>query len=52
VSENKVLMIFGPKRDEVVGGWRELQNEELRDNTLLQVKLELSSRGEWDGCCI
>jgi hypothetical protein len=23
--------IFGPKRDEVKGGWRELHNEELRD---------------------
>jgi hypothetical protein len=32
VFENKVLrMIFGPKRDEVTGGWRKLHNEELRD---------------------
>jgi hypothetical protein len=23
--------IFGPKRDEVVGGWRKLQNEELHN---------------------
>jgi hypothetical protein len=23
--------IFGPKRDEVTGGWRKLHNEELRD---------------------
>jgi hypothetical protein len=22
---------FGPKRDKVTGGWRELHNEELRD---------------------
>jgi hypothetical protein len=30
VFENKVLRrIFGPKRDEVIGGWRKLQNEEL-----------------------
>jgi hypothetical protein len=30
VSENKVLRrIFGPKRDEVTGEWRNLQNEEL-----------------------
>jgi hypothetical protein len=30
--ENRVLRrIFGPKRDEVTGGWRKLQNEELRD---------------------
>jgi hypothetical protein len=32
VFENRVLkMIFGPKRDEVMGEWRKLQNEELRD---------------------
>jgi hypothetical protein len=32
VFENKVLKrIFGPKRDEVTGGWRKLHNEELRD---------------------
>jgi hypothetical protein len=24
-------LIFGPKRDEVTGGWRKLHNEELRD---------------------
>jgi hypothetical protein len=30
VSENRVLKrIFGWKRDEVAGGWRELHNEEL-----------------------
>jgi hypothetical protein len=29
---NRVLRrIFGPKRDEVTGEWRELHNEELRD---------------------
>jgi hypothetical protein len=32
VFENKVLRrIFGPKRDEVTGGWRKLHNEELHD---------------------
>jgi hypothetical protein len=32
VFENKVLRrIFGPKRDEVTGGWRKLHNEEVRD---------------------
>jgi hypothetical protein len=32
VFENKVLRrIFGPKRDEVTGGWRKLHNDELRD---------------------
>jgi hypothetical protein len=32
VFENRVLRrIFGPKKDEVTGGWRKLHNEELRD---------------------
>jgi hypothetical protein len=32
VYENRVLRrIFGPKRDEVIGGWRKLHNEELRN---------------------
>ena len=29
--ENRVLRIFGPKRDEVMGEWRKLHNEELND---------------------
>ena len=30
--ENRVLRrIFGPKRDEVIGKWRKLHNEELND---------------------
>jgi hypothetical protein len=32
VFENMVLRrIFGPKRDEIMGEWRKLHNEELRD---------------------
>jgi hypothetical protein len=32
VFENRVLRrIFGPKRDEVMGEWRKIQNEELHD---------------------
>jgi len=32
VFENRLLRrIFGPKRDEVTGEWRELHNEELND---------------------
>jgi hypothetical protein len=32
VSENRVLRrILGPKRDEVIGGWRKLHNEELHN---------------------
>jgi hypothetical protein len=28
VFENRVLRIFGPKRDEVTGEWRKLLNED------------------------
>jgi hypothetical protein len=32
VFENRVLRrILGPRRDEVMGGWRKLHNNELRD---------------------
>jgi hypothetical protein len=31
VFENRVLRIFGLKRDKVIGEWRKLHNEELRD---------------------
>jgi hypothetical protein len=32
VFENRVLRrIFGPKSDEVIGGWRELHNEGLHN---------------------
>jgi hypothetical protein len=31
VFENRVLRIFGPKRDEVTGELRKLHNEEIRD---------------------
>jgi hypothetical protein len=32
VFENRVLRrMFGPKRDEVTGGWRKLRNGELRN---------------------
>jgi hypothetical protein len=32
VFQNRVFWrIFGPKRDEVTGDWRKLQNEELHD---------------------
>jgi hypothetical protein len=29
--ENRVLRIFGPKREEVAGGWRRLHIEELHN---------------------
>jgi hypothetical protein len=31
VFENRVLKMFGPKRDEVTSGWIKLYNEELHD---------------------
>jgi hypothetical protein len=31
VFENRVLGIFGPKRDEATGDWRKLHNEELHN---------------------
>jgi hypothetical protein len=31
VYENRMLRIFGPKRDKVTGGWRKLHNEELHN---------------------
>jgi hypothetical protein len=31
VFEDRALRIFGPKRDEVTGGWRKLHNEKLHN---------------------
>ena len=31
VFEKVLRRIFGPRRDEVMGGWRRLHNEELND---------------------
>jgi hypothetical protein len=31
VFENRVLRIFGPKKDRVTGGWRKLHKEELHN---------------------
>ena len=45
--KNRVLRrIFGPKRDEVTGGWRKLHNEELNDlycslNVIWVIKLKI-----------
>jgi hypothetical protein len=52
VFENRVLRrIFGPKREEVAGGWRRLHNEELHNfyaspNIIMVIK---SRRIKWAG---
>jgi hypothetical protein len=50
--ENRVLRrIFGPKKDEVTGGWRKLHNEELRDlySSPSIIKMIKSMRMRWAG---
>jgi hypothetical protein len=50
--ENRVLTkIFGSKRDEVMGGWRKLQNEELHDLYSLTgiIRIIKSRRMRWAG---
>jgi hypothetical protein len=52
VFENKVLRrIFGPKKDEVTGGWRKLHNEELRDlcSSPSIIRIIKSMRMRWAG---
>jgi hypothetical protein len=51
VSEHRVLRRFGPKREEVMGGWRRLYNEELHNlydlpNVFMMIK---SRRMNWAG---
>jgi hypothetical protein len=51
VFENRVLRrIFGPKRDEVTGGWRKLHNEELHNlYSSLDIIRMIKSRMRWAG---
>jgi hypothetical protein len=43
--------IFGPKREEVMGEWRELHNEELRDlySSPSIIRIIKSRRRRWEG---
>jgi hypothetical protein len=56
VSENRVLRIFGPKRDGVMGWWRKLHNEELHNlySSLSIIRIIKSRRMRWGrkGTCI
>jgi len=49
VFQNKVLRIFGPKRDDVRGDWRKLCNEELNDlySSPITVQVINSRRMRW-----
>jgi hypothetical protein len=50
--ENRVLRrIFGPKRDEVTGGWRKLHNEELYNlySSPSIIRMIKSRRMRWAG---
>jgi hypothetical protein len=52
VFENRVLKrIFGPKRDEIIGGWRKLHNEVLRNlySSLSIIRKTKSRRMRWAG---
>jgi hypothetical protein len=41
--------IFGPKRDEVIGGWRKLHNEELHNLYCSPIRIIKSRRMRWAG---
>jgi len=51
VFENMVLTIFGPRRDEVMGEWRRLNNKELNDlySSPNIVRVIKSRRIRWAG---
>jgi hypothetical protein len=52
VFENRVLKrIFGPKRDDVIGGWRKLHNEELHNlySSPSIIRMTNSRRMRWTG---
>jgi hypothetical protein len=52
VFENRVLRkIFGPKRDEVIGGWRKVHNEELHNLYCSPSIIRIIKEDELDRSC-
>jgi hypothetical protein len=52
VFENRLLRrIFGPKRDEVTGEWRNLHNKQLQDlySSPIMIRIIKSRRMRWAG---
>jgi hypothetical protein len=48
VSENRVLRIFGPKREKLVRGWRRLHNEDLH-SSYTSPNIILTGKGKGKG---
>jgi hypothetical protein len=54
VFQNRVLRrTFGPKKEEVAGGWRSMHNEELRNlyASMSIIRVDKSRRVIWGGVC-
>jgi hypothetical protein len=52
VPENRMLRrIFGPKRDEVTGGWRKMHNEEIHNlySSPSIIRIFKTTRMRWAG---
>jgi hypothetical protein len=51
VPDRVLARIFGPKRDEVTGGWRNLHNEELHNlySSPSIIRMMKSKRMRWAG---
>jgi hypothetical protein len=52
ISENRLLKrMFGPKRDEVIGGWKKFHNEELHNSHSSPniIRMINSRRMKWAG---
>jgi hypothetical protein len=50
VLQNRVMRIFGPKREEVAGGWRRLHNEDLHNFKLDEMGAACSKDGRDEKC--